>query len=71
LAGGETFIPQSYRWGQEAQVDWYEAWAELGGERQKLYVFCMRSMASVLSQISLYSWTGLPYTETCSVRQPR
>lgn len=44
--GGETFIPQSYRWGQEAQVDWYEAWAELDGERQKLYVFCMRSMAS-------------------------
>ena len=26
LAGGETFIPQSYHWGQEAQVDWYEAW---------------------------------------------
>jgi hypothetical protein len=46
LKGGETFVPQSYRWGQEAQVDWYEAWAELGGERQKLYVFCMRSMAS-------------------------
>jgi transposase len=46
LKGGETFVPQSYRWGQEAQVDWYEAWAELGGERQKLFVFCMRSMAS-------------------------
>jgi transposase len=42
----ETFIPQSYRWGHEGQVDWYEAWAELGGEKQKLYVFCMRSMAS-------------------------
>jgi transposase len=46
LKGGETFVPQSYRWGQEAQVDWYEAWAELSGERQKLFVFCMRSMAS-------------------------
>jgi hypothetical protein len=46
LKGGETFIPQSYRWGQEAQVGWYEAFAELGGERQKLFVFCMRSMAS-------------------------
>jgi len=46
LKGGETFVPQSYRWGQEAQVDWYEVWAELGGERQKLFVFCMRSMAS-------------------------
>jgi len=42
----ETCIPQSYGWGHEGQVDWYEAWAELGGEKQKLYVFCMRSMAS-------------------------
>jgi len=46
LSGGETFVPQSYHWGHEAQVDWYEAWAELGGERQKLFLFCMRSMAS-------------------------
>ena len=46
LKGGETFVPQSYHWGQEAQVDWYEAWAELSGERQKLFVFCMRAMAS-------------------------
>jgi hypothetical protein len=22
----ETFVPQSYSWAQEAQVDWYEAW---------------------------------------------
>jgi len=42
----ETFIPQSYVWGQEAQVDWYEAYADIGGEREKAYVFCMRSMAS-------------------------
>jgi transposase len=42
----ETCVPQSYAWGQEAQVDWYEAWAELGGERTKLQVFSMRSMAS-------------------------
>jgi transposase len=27
-------------------VDWYEAWGELDGERQKVFVFCMRSMAS-------------------------
>lgn len=46
LSSGETFVPQSYRWGREAQVDWYEAWAEVGGERQKLFIFCMRSMAS-------------------------
>ena len=42
----DIFVPQSYRWGQEAQVDWYEAYAELDGERHKLYIFCVRSMAS-------------------------
>ena len=46
LVGQEPFIPQSYRWGQEAQVDWYEAYADIAGEREKAYVFCMRSMAS-------------------------
>jgi hypothetical protein len=46
LAGRETCIPQSYAWGSEAQVDWYEAWADLGGERTKPQVFSMRSMAS-------------------------
>ena len=30
----------------EAQVDWYEAYADLAGERMKLQVFAMRSMAS-------------------------
>ena len=42
----ETFVPQSYPWGLEAQVDWYEAYADLSGERTKLQVFAMRSMAS-------------------------
>ena len=42
----ETFVPQSYAWGVEAQVDWYEAYADLSGERTKLQVFAMRSMAS-------------------------
>lgn len=46
LLSQEVFIPQSYSWGKEAQVDWYEAYADIGGERQKTYVFCMRSMAS-------------------------
>ena len=46
LEHGEVFVPQTYRWGQEAQVDWYEAWAEIDGERVKAYVFCLRSMAS-------------------------
>jgi transposase len=46
LAARETFVPQSYPWGSEAQVDWYEAWAEVDGERVKLQVFSLRSMAS-------------------------
>lgn len=46
LLARETCVPQSYAWGQEAQVDWYEAEAELGGERTTQQVFCMRSMAS-------------------------
>ena len=39
-------VPQSYQLGQEAQVDWYEAWAELSGTQVPLQVFSMRSMAS-------------------------
>jgi transposase len=42
----ETFVPQVYDWGGEAQVDWYEAMADLAGERQRVYIFAMRSMAS-------------------------
>ena len=42
----ETFVPQSYVWGQEAQVDWYEA----GRSRRRadtLQVFAMRSWPAV------------------------
>jgi len=41
-----TCVPQSYQLGQEGQVDWYEAWAELSGEQVPLQVFAMRSMTS-------------------------
>jgi transposase len=46
LSGRVTFVPQSYDWGQEAQVDWFEAVAKLDGEPVKLQIFAMRSMAS-------------------------
>jgi hypothetical protein len=39
-------VPQSYACGAEAQVDWYEAWAVVGGERTKLQVFERHAMAS-------------------------
>ena len=42
----ETFVPQSYEWGNEARADFYKAYADLSGERQKLYVLSLRSMAS-------------------------
>jgi hypothetical protein len=46
LIADAIFVPQSYQLGQEAQVDWYEAIARLGGDERKLYFFSMRSMAS-------------------------
>ncbi|MHB8153903.1 MAG: IS21 family transposase [Bacillati bacterium] len=46
LASRETFVPQSYDWGEEGQADWYEAEGDLGDERVKLQVFVLRSMAS-------------------------
>lgn len=45
MLAGETFVPQSYAWGGEAQVDWYEAEADVDEERQKLHVIAIRSMA--------------------------
>jgi transposase len=46
LGGRMVFVPQSYDWGQEAQVDWFEAVVNLEGEPRKLQFFAMRSMAS-------------------------
>jgi transposase len=46
LSGRLVCVPQTYGWGQEAQVDWYEAVAILGDEEVTLQVFCVRSMAS-------------------------
>lgn len=45
VAARETFVPQSYDWGVEAQVDWYEAAVEFDEGRQTTHFFSMRSMA--------------------------
>src|SRR3989442_1328513 len=45
LAARETFVPQSYDWGSEAQVDWYQAAVDFDGEREPVNFFTMRSMA--------------------------
>ncbi|MFO1349913.1 MAG: IS21 family transposase [Gammaproteobacteria bacterium] len=46
LLGREVMVAQSYRWGEEGQVDWYEAEVEIAGEREVVQVFVMRAMAS-------------------------
>ena len=46
LLGRDIWVPQVYGWGEEAQVDWYEAYADLDKERVKVQVFVMRSMKS-------------------------
>lgn len=46
IGKGEIYIPQSYDWGEEGQIDWYEAWAVIGEEKQKVQIFSCRSMAS-------------------------
>ena len=45
LKHAEVFIPQSYAWGGEAQVDWYESHARIGGELTKVQTLVVRSMA--------------------------
>jgi transposase len=46
LVGQTVCVPQCYEWGVEAQVDWYEAYAQLAGEVRKVQVFALRAMAS-------------------------
>ena len=41
----ETFVPQSYVRGHEPQVDCYDAWTDIGGERTMIQVVPMQSMA--------------------------
>ena len=49
----ETFVPQSYAWGREGQVDWYEAWAEVGGEPEKLQVFSVVKRHFVCKRLTI------------------
>jgi hypothetical protein len=42
VSKSEVFVPQNYDWGQEGQVDWFEAVAKLGGESCKLQFFAMQ-----------------------------
>jgi len=41
-AGKEVFAPLEFRPGEEAQVDWGEAWVIHNGRRRKVQLFCMK-----------------------------
>ncbi len=41
-AGKEVFAPLEFRPGEEAQVDWGEAWIIENGRRRKVQLFCMK-----------------------------
>src|SRR4051795_2601493 len=65
----ETLVPQSYGWAQEAQVDWYEAWVDLGDERTKVQVFAMRAMASGAAFHRAYRHRLIARHERCHSRR--
>jgi hypothetical protein len=54
LIARESFVPQSYNWGVEGHVDWYEAWALIEGERIKLQVFAISVVPRVTRIVSRY-----------------
>src|SRR5262249_22698118 len=51
--GREACVPQQYAWGEEAQVDWYEALADLAGESTTVQVFALRSMTAYVDDPEL------------------
>jgi transposase len=53
-AGGEVFFPLDFRPGAEAQVDWGEAWVQLGGELVPVQLFCMRLCYSRATYVRAY-----------------
>ncbi len=51
---GEVFLPLVFDPGEEAQVDWGEAWAVIGGKECKVHLFCMRLAYSRASYVRAY-----------------
>ena len=50
----EVFVPLQYAPGELAQVDFFEVYADVGGQRQKAFLFVMRMMASGTDFVALY-----------------
>jgi len=51
---GEVYFPLQFDPGEEAQVDWGEAWAVIGGVERKVSLFCMRLCYSKASFVRAY-----------------
>jgi transposase len=51
---GEVYVPLVFEPGEEAQVDWGEAWAEIAGVLAKVFLFCMRLCHSGASFVRAY-----------------
>lgn len=56
LAVRETFVPQVYAWGSEAQVDWYDAVAEIGASASSAQL--LERTLPVLSEYYLFLATA-------------
>jgi len=52
--GGEVFVPLQFDPGEEAQTDWGEAWAVIGGRMCKVFLFCTRLCFSTVSFVRAY-----------------
>ena len=52
--GGEVYVPLVFDPGEEAQVDWGEAWASISGVLVKVFLFCMRLCHSGASFVRAY-----------------
>ncbi len=52
--GGDVFFPLQFGPGEEAQVDWGEAWCVINGEERKVCMFCMRPCYSTSSFVQAY-----------------
>ncbi|MBP7868139.1 MAG: IS21 family transposase [Acidobacteria bacterium] len=54
LGRSESVIPLEPLLGGEAEVDWGRAWVIMGGERQEVRLFCMRSKYSGMAYVKAY-----------------
>lgn len=58
-AGKEVFAPLEFRPGEEAQVDWGEAWIIQNGRCRKVQLFCMKCCFSKRSFVRAYDRANL------------